>query len=106
MDRKFWRNPVFSISATVILFLVVAGAVLPEKFGNVADKLYDFTTVNFGWFYLLVVFIIVIFLAGLAISKYGAIRIGGDEERPDYPFFTWIGMLFSAGFGVGLVFGV
>lgn len=104
MDRKFWRNPVFSISATVILFLVVAGAVLPEKFGNLADKLYDFTTVNFGWFYLLVVFIIVIFLAGLAISKYGAIRIGGDEERPDYPFFTWIGMLFSAGFGVGLVF--
>ena len=40
----------------------------------------------------------------MAISKFGAIRLGGDEERPDYPFFTWIGMLFSAGFGVGLVF--
>lgn len=66
--------------------------------------LYHFTTRNFGWFYLLVVFIVIAFLTGLAISKYGAIRIGGDEERPDFPFFTWIGMLFSAGFGVGLVF--
>ncbi|MBO0589478.1 BCCT family transporter [Sporosarcina sp. E16_8] len=104
MNKKFWKNPVFSISASVIFVLVVLGATIPVKFRHVADILYDFTTINFGWFYLLSVFIIVVFLAGLAISKYGAIRIGGDEERPDFPFFTWIGMLFSAGFGVGLVF--
>ena len=104
MDRKFWRNPVFSISAAVILVLVVLGASIPVKFGAVAGTLYDFTTKNFGWFFLLTVFLIIVFLTVLAISKYGAIRIGGDDERPDYPFFTWIGMLFSAGFGVGLVF--
>lgn len=104
LDKKFWKNPVFTISASVIFILVVLGATIPVKFRHVADILYDFTTINFGWFYLLTVFIIVVFLAGLAISKYGAIRIGGDDERPDFPFFTWIGMLFSAGFGVGLVF--
>ncbi|QTD41342.1 BCCT family transporter [Sporosarcina sp. Te-1] len=104
MDKRFLRNPVFSISAVVILGLAVLGAVMPEQFGKVANVLYSFTTAKFGWFYLLAVFIVILFLAGLAISKYGAIRLGGDEERPDYPFFTWIGMLFSAGFGVGLVF--
>lgn len=104
MDKKFWKNPVFSISATVIFILVVLGARVPDKFGKIAGSLYESTTSIFGWFYLLAVFIIVLFLAGLAVSKYGAIRIGGDDERPDYPFFTWIGMLFSAGFGVGLVF--
>ncbi|MCG7344513.1 BCCT family transporter [Sporosarcina sp. ACRSL] len=104
MDRKFWKNPVFTISSVVILLLVIIGAVIPGPFGNVADRLYSFTTEKFGWFYLLAVFIVVIFLAGLAISKFGAIRLGGDDERPDYPFFTWIGMLFSTGFGVGLVF--
>ena len=77
---------------------------MPQKFGRVADTLYDFTTRSFGWFYLLIVFALIVFLIGLAISKFGAIRLGGDDERPDYPFFTWIGMLFSAGFGVGLVF--
>lgn len=104
MDRRFWRNPVFLISSSVIFVLVVLGAAIPKRFGAVADTLYNATTRNFGWFYLLVVFSLIIFLVGLAISKYGAIRLGGDGDRPDYPFFTWIGMLFSAGFGVGLVF--
>ncbi|MHC8517407.1 BCCT family transporter [Sporosarcina sp. ITBMC105] len=104
MDRTFLRNPVFLISSIVILLLVVLGASIPGPFGNVADRLYAFTTTNFGWFYLLTVFVIIAFLVALAISKYGAIRLGGDSERPEYPFFTWIGMLFSAGFGVGLVF--
>ena len=104
MDRKFWKNPVFVISSTIVLILVILGSLDPDAFGAVAETLYGFTTKNFGWFYLLVVFILILFLFSLAISKFGAIRIGGDEERPDYPFFTWIGMLFSAGFGVGLVF--
>lgn len=94
----------FSVSAAVIFILVIIGAVRNEQFGAVADTLYGFMTANFGWFYLLTVFLIIVFLFVLAISKYGAIRIGRDHERPDYPFFTWIGMLFSAGFGVGLVF--
>jgi len=80
------------------------GALIPIKFGEIAVILYEYTTRNFGWFYMLTVFILIVFLIGIAISRFGAIRLGGDEERPDYPFFTWIGMLFSAGLGVGLVF--
>lgn len=101
---KVWKNPVFYVSAAVILALVILGAVVPAAFGNVAEALFNFTTINFGWFYLLSVFLIVLFLIALAISKFGAVRLGGERERPEFPFFTWIGMLFSAGFGVGLVF--
>ncbi len=94
----------FSISAIFIFILVLLGALKKDQFGAVSERLYHFTTDNFGWFYLLAVFIVIVFLVGLAISKFGAIRLGGDTERPEYSFFTWIGMLFSAGFGVGLVF--
>lgn len=104
MDKNIWKNPVFLVSASVIFILVIIGALAPKGFGAIAGKLFDFTTVNFGWFYLLAVFILIIFLVGLAISKYGAIRLGGDKDRPEFTFFTWIGMLFSAGFGAGLVF--
>ncbi|HLR09903.1 MAG TPA: BCCT family transporter [Sporosarcina sp.] len=104
LNRQFWKNPVFSVSAAIILILVMLGATNPTTFGKVADTLYGFMSTNFGWFYLLTVFSLIVFLTVLAFSKYGSIRIGGDKERPDYPFFTWIGMLFSAGFGVGLVF--
>lgn len=104
MENKSWKNTVFLVSAIVITLLVILGAVVPVKFGEVAGMLFDLTTMNFGWFYLLAVFILIIFLTALAISKYGAIRLGGEKERPEFSFFTWIGMLFSAGFGAGLVF--
>lgn len=54
--------------------------------------------------YLLAVFIFVLFLVGICLTKYGEIRLGPADSRPEYPFFTWIGMLFSADFGARLVF--
>ncbi|RNF39223.1 BCCT family transporter [Planococcus salinus] len=104
MDKKLFGNPVFIVSTAVILLLVILGAFMPEEFGSVAGSLFNFTTLNFGWFYLLAVFIIILFLVLISISKYGSIRLGADTDRPEFPFFTWIGMLFSAGFGAGLVF--
>ncbi|WP_084243108.1 BCCT family transporter [Planomicrobium okeanokoites] len=104
MDKKLWTNPVFLVSTAVILLLVVLGALANEQFQSVSDRLFNFTTNNFGWFYLLAVFIITLFLIFISISKYGNIRLGADTDRPEFPFFTWIGMLFSAGFGAGLVF--
>ncbi|WP_077622682.1 BCCT family transporter [Sediminibacillus massiliensis] len=102
--KNIWKNPVFTVSAVIISLLVITGAAMPEQFGEIASRLFDFTAINFGWLYLFGVFILIIFLVGLAVSKYGAIRLGGEQERPEFPFFTWVGMLFSAGFGVGLVF--
>lgn len=104
MIRKLMRDKVFSISAIIITLLAVLGALMPDAFGNTASMLYNLTTNNFGWFYLLSIFVIIVFLIWVAASKYGTIRLGGEKEKPQYPFFTWIGMLFSAGFGVGLVF--
>lgn len=105
MDRKrVLRNPVFIVSSLFLSVLVILGAIMPEAFGEVAGMLFDFTTNNFGWFYLLAVFVIILFLIGLAFSRYGSIRLGKDNQEPEFPFFTWIGMLFSAGFGAGLVF--
>ncbi|WP_088101955.1 BCCT family transporter [Halalkalibacter urbisdiaboli] len=104
MARKTFLNPVFFVSAVIIIILVLFGGIAPERFGAGAEGLFLFTTTNFGWFFLFSVFIFVLFLVGLAISKYGKIRLGPQDSKPEYPFFTWVGMLFSAGFGVGLVF--
>ncbi|MFD1038790.1 BCCT family transporter [Virgibacillus byunsanensis] len=104
MEKHTYKNPVFYVSSIIILLIVILGASVPERFGQVAEALFDFTTINFGWFYLLAVFIFVLFLFGISITKYGKIRLGPKDSRPEYPFFTWIGMLFSAGFGAGLVF--
>src|SRR5699024_9481399 len=104
MKKHTYKNPVFFVSAFVVSLLVIMGAIMPGKFGEVSEKLFSFTTTNFGWFYLLSIFIFIIFLITLSIGKYGKVRLGPSHSRPEYPFFTWIGMLFSAGFGAGLVF--
>ncbi|MCG5500979.1 BCCT family transporter [Ectothiorhodospira lacustris] len=98
------KNPVFTLSATLIAILALTGALIPERFGSVTGRLYLFTTEHFGWLYLISVFCFVIFLVGLALSRYGNIRLGREDERPEFRFYTWVGMLFSAGFGIGLVF--
>ncbi len=40
----------------------------------------------------------------LIASRYGDIRLGQQTERPQYSLGSWIGMLFSAGIGIGLVY--
>lgn len=86
MIRKLMRDKVFSISAIIITLLAVLGALMPDAFGNTASMLYNLTTNNFGWFYLLSIFVIIVFLIWVAASKYGTIRLGGEKEKPQYPF--------------------
>jgi len=101
---KIWSNLVFTVSAVIIAAFAIIGGVIPDWFGKVANSSFSIITEYFGWFFLLSVFVITLFLIGLVVSKYGGIRLGGEKERPEFPFISWVGMLFSAGFGVGLVF--
>ncbi|RUR27645.1 BCCT family transporter [Vreelandella nanhaiensis] len=95
---------VFIASTVVIFSLVVVGAAFPEGFGNAAEAALETVTRLFGWFYLFSVFGFVVFLFGLACSKYGKVRLGPQDSTPNYSFFSWVSMLLAAGFGVGLVF--
>ncbi|WP_447555273.1 BCCT family transporter [Vreelandella sp. EE22] len=95
---------VFIASTVIILTLVVIGAAFPDSFGQGAETALGAVTEHLGWFYLISVFGFVIFLFGLAFSKYGKVRLGPQDSKPDYTFFSWISMLLAAGFGVGLVF--
>src|SRR5699024_12652038 len=98
LNDRFWKKPVFLISSITVFILVILGATMPVKFGNVANMLYDFTQINFGWLYLLTVFVIIVFLIALSISIYEVIRLGGDDYRLEYLFYTCIVILFSAVF--------
>ncbi|WP_404463965.1 BCCT family transporter [Vreelandella aquamarina] len=95
---------VFIASAVIIFGLVIVGAAFPVGFGNAAEAALTTVTELFGWFYLFSVFGFVVFLIGLALSKYGKVRLGPQDSTPSYSFFSWISMLLAAGFGVGLVF--
>ena len=91
-------------SALIVLLLVIVGASMPDAFGKAADTALTTASHYFGWLYLISVFGFVVFLIGLAFSRYGKIRLGAPYSEPEYTFFSWVSMLLAAGFGVGLVF--
>lgn len=59
---------------------------------------------NFSWLYLGVMLFFVLFSLVIAFSKFGKIRLGSDDEKPEYSTISWFAMLFAAGMGIGLVF--
>lgn len=104
MKQLTRMNSVFLVSAVVITGMVIWGIVDASGMSQWANIAYDKVTEAFSWFYLLSVLAIVLFCIFLACSKYGKITLGKDGEKPKYSYFAWIGMLFSCGFGAGLVF--
>lgn len=97
-------NTVFYISLALSIAIVLWGIVAQENFSSFANSLLNFLTNNFGWSYLISMFIFVVFAIILAFSKYGKIKLGPDDSKPEYSTMSWFGMLFGAGMGIGLVF--
>ncbi|MBK1735294.1 glycine/betaine ABC transporter permease [Halorhodospira abdelmalekii] len=97
-------GPVFLISLGLLLAFVLLGTLRPDEFSQVADIALGFTTSHFGWLYLFATTGFLLLCIGLAVSRYGSIRLGADGESPEFSYPTWLGMIFSAGMGVGLVF--
>ena len=61
-------------------------------------------TRNFGWAYLWVVLGLVVHGVVLAFSRYGNLKLGAEDEEPEFSIGAWFAMLFAAGMGIGLVF--
>ncbi|EKU47186.1 BCCT family transporter [Staphylococcus massiliensis] len=102
--KRRHRNIVYGVSLTILLILTLIAAIFPKIFGKYAQFVYDSLSQGFGWLFLIIVFVLDIFLIGLAMSRYGRFKLGKDNSEPEFSFLSWIGMLFSAGLGVGIVF--
>lgn len=95
---------VFWGAAIIILVVAIIAMIIPSQVQMASESVYSFISDKFSWFFLLVVFGFGVFLLFLAISPYGRIKLGEDDSEPEFSFWSWIGMLFSSGLGVGLVF--
>ncbi len=96
--------PVFVPAVVVALLLVIGTISNPELAGEVFDATLSWITRTFGWFYMLSVAIFLVFIVGVAVSNWGNIKLGPDHAEPQYSFPAWFAMLFSAGYGIALLF--
>lgn len=93
-----------AVSAGLILAIVLWGVVRPASLGSAFETLLAVITRDFGWFYLWVVLGLVVFALVLAFSRYGDLKLGAEDEEPEFSTGSWFAMLFAAGMGIGLVF--
>jgi choline/glycine/proline betaine transport protein len=102
--RTHTNPPVFLTSVALILAFLVAGSVFTDATSDAASATMDFIATYFGWFYILAATGFLVFVVGLMTSRYGRLRLGPDDSRPEYRTLPWFAMLFTAGMGIGLVF--
>ena len=97
-------RPVFLTSAILILAFIIFGAFFNELATEVFGQAKAFVSMRFGWFFIMVVNLTLVMSIYLIFSRYGDIRLGHQNENPEYNLVSWIGMLFSAGIGIGLLY--
>ncbi|MXP22699.1 BCCT family transporter [Gordonia sp. HNM0687] len=107
MFRSAWREqhkPVFVTASLIIFALIAFSVVYASTAADAFQQLNDWITSGVGWWYILIVTGFVIFALYCAISRIGTIKLGKDNEDPEFGVLSWFAMLFAAGMGIGLVF--
>src|SRR5699024_11317164 len=87
----FW--PAIIAIVGVVAFAVIA----PETTDKVFNGMNDWIVANLGWWYMLVVGVFVVVAIGIGVSKYGKIRLGRDDEKPEVGLLCWFALRFAAG---------
>ncbi|MDU0938598.1 MAG: BCCT family transporter, partial [Dermabacter sp.] len=95
---------VFYPSAAIIIVAVLFSVLLPDQFNTVVSTINSTIVASVGWYYILAATFFVAAAAVLAFSRLGSIKLGKDDEEPQYSLMSWFAMLFAAGMGIGLVF--
>jgi glycine betaine transporter len=95
---------IFWISLVIGVLFVLWGVVAPDHLLAVMTAAQGFLLDRFGWFYQISTTFFFIFALVLAFSRFGNIKLGKPDDKPEFNTPTWFAMLFSAGMGIGLLF--
>ena len=105
IEKQTSFNPLV-IGATLFFVVLLVAMILiaPEQTQTLLNAAKSGIFANFSWFYVLAFSVFLGFLVILSVSSLGNIKLGNDEEEPEFGFLSWLAMLFAAGMGVGLMF--
>lgn len=98
-------NPTVALSSImIVLVFVLFGTLGTDTASKTFNTLKENIILGLNWYYIGVVAFFLFFVLWLMFSRYGNVRLGDDDEQPEFSYFSWFAMLFSAGMGIGLVF--
>ncbi|MGV0110978.1 BCCT family transporter [Arthrobacter sp. CP30] len=96
--------PVFVPAAALIVLFVAYALIAPDSASSLFAGIQENVIGAFGWYYVALVAFFVAFSLWVGFSRYGDIRLGKDDDKPEFSVMSWFALLFAAGMGIGLVF--
>nr|WP_258070785.1 BCCT family transporter [Pseudoclavibacter sp. AY1F1] len=95
---------VFWPAAIIILAFAGFSILAPSAADTAFSAVQSWIVRNFSWYYVLIAAFFVVFSLWMGFGKYGDIKLGKDDDRPEFSNLSWLSLLFAAGMGIGLVF--
>ena len=102
--RAVTDKVVFGVTAAIVVAILGWGLIWPTSFQSTMASILGWVVTNLGWLFIVSATCFVLFAVWLALSRYGRIPLGADDEKPEFNTVSWIAMMFSAGMGIGLIF--
>lgn len=104
-NRHFdFHGPVFWSSSIIALVFITISLSFGSSMESIFQGVQSLISDKAGWLFILAVNIFLFFSLYIAFSRFGKIRLGGENSRPEFSTFAWFAMLFSAGMGIGILF--
>ncbi len=91
-------------SKGMVIAFVVFTALNVEFANSIYSAVRGWIESALNWYYVSVLLITLFVCVYLMFSRFGKIRLGSDDSRPEFSNFSWFAMLFSAGVGIGILF--
>lgn len=95
---------IFFTAATLIVAFIAWGVTTPESVANAASTAFSWAITDAGWLLNVTMILATVTMAYVGFSRLGRIKLGTDEEEPEFSRFSWVAMMFAAGIGVGIFF--
>src|SRR5690606_11144232 len=93
-----------AITGPLCVGIGVWGVADPPSLAGAASALTTTAFRSLDWFFMVALSALLVIGIYLAASRFGKVRLGLDEDRPEFSTPSWLAMLFAAGMGTGLVF--
>ena len=79
-------------------------AIYPDSAGQKLLAAQNWSTETFGGWYIYVTLFYVICCLSLGLfNKTGKIKLGKENEHPEFTTLSWLSMMFGAGIGIGML---
>jgi choline/glycine/proline betaine transport protein len=95
---------VFFPALGIIIAVVIIAIIFPIRTGQTLATLQGWVVAGLGPYYIILVAAFVVFAVWMGVSRFGDIKLGKDDDKPEFGLMSWFSMLFAAGMGIGLVF--